>query len=180
MTFEFDFNHSHVTMDLGALVLLVFLAVVYLWFTYWLLNRGIRSLRGKALNNPPSPIFWAKVTADVLDTKMDEIWHGVPEAFQVSRDAHKYTTAAVQDGHMQRVQSCKVSYEYKGQSYTSIIWSPVVCGGKTEIYCNKRKPERTKVYTSEQSPSKSAGISLLLLGGFLVLLGFVVICGIFS
>ncbi len=180
MTFEFETGNSHVTMDLGSLVLLVLLAAVYLWFTYWLLSRGIRSLRGKPLNNPPSRLFWEKVTADVLDTEDEEIWHGIPEAFQATHKAKKGTAIVNHDGYMMRMQSCKVSYTYRDESYVSTVRNPVIRDGQTEIYCYKRNPASTKVYIPDRSWSKGAGISMLFFAGFLILVAFIVLCGTFS
>ncbi len=180
MTFEFEFNHSHVTMDLGSLILTVLLVVVFLWLIYWLLSRGIRSLRGKPLNNPPSPIFWAKVTADVLEEDTEEIWHGIPEAFQMSHKAKKGTSIVDHEGYMKRVQICKVAYTYRGEHYTSFAQDCIVRDGKTKIYCYKRKPTSTKVFHPDRPWSKAAGVSMLFFAACLLLMGVLVICGLFS
>ncbi len=180
MTFEFTIGNTHTTMDLSTLIILILLVGFFVWLICWCFRQGIRTLQGKPLNSPPSPLFWAKVTADVLDTEEDEVWHGIPEAFQTAHKMKKGTSIVNHDGYMRRVQSCKVSYTYKGQAYTSMIWNPVIRNGKTEIYCYKRKPALTKVYIPDQSWSKGAGISLLFLGGFLLLIGFVAVCGTIS
>ncbi len=180
MTFEFETEGSHVTMDLWTLILLVLLAGAYLWFTYWLLSRGIRSLRGKPLNNPPSPLFWAKVTAEIVEEDTEEIWHGIPEAFQAAHKAKKGTAILNHDGYMRRIQICKVAYTYREERYTSIVQDCVIRDGKTKIYCYKRKPALTKVFKPDRPWSKAAGISMLFFSGFLILMGFMVICGLFA
>ncbi len=180
MTFEFEFNHSHTTMDLGTLILLVLLGIAYLWLIYWTLSRGIRSLRGKPLNNPPSPIFWAKVTADVVEEDTEEIWHGIPEAFQAAHKAKKGTSIVDHEGYMKRVQICKVAYTYHGEHYTSFVQDCTVRDGKTEIYCYKRRPASAKVFHPDRPWSKASGISMLFFAACLLLMGVLMICGLFS
>ncbi|MBE6826517.1 MAG: hypothetical protein E7511_06515 [Ruminococcus sp.] len=180
MTFDFTFGNTHTTMELSTLIILAFVVGFFIWLICWSLCRGIRTLQGKPLNSPPSRLFWAKVTADVLDTEEDEIWHGIPEAFQAAHNLKTGASIGSHDGYMRRVQSCKVSYTYKERSYTSTIWNPVIRDGKTEIYCYKRKPALTKVYIPNQSWSKGAGIFMLFFGILMILMGVIAICGIFS
>lgn len=180
MKFEFTFGNTHTTMDLSTLVILVLVIGFFVWLICWSFRQGIRTLQGKPLNNPPSRLFWAKVEAKVLTSEEDEVWHGVPEAFQASNKAKKGTAIVSHAGYMRRVNNCKVSYTYKGQAYTSTIRNPVIRNGKTEIYCYKRKPALTKLYIPNHSWNKGAGISLLFLGGFLLLMGVFAICGALS
>ncbi len=180
MTFEFTYGNTHTTMDLGTLILLILLSAAYLWFTYWLLSRGIRTLCGKPLNNPPSPIFWAKVTADIVEEDTEEVWHGIPEAFQASHKAKKGTANLNHDGYMRRFQICKVAYTYREEYYTSIVQDCVIRDGKTTIYCYKLKPQLTKVYKPERSWSKASGISMLLAAAFLILMAVLLYCGLFA
>ena len=180
MTFDFTFGHTHTTMDLGTLIFTVLLAAFLLWLIYWTLSRGIRSLCGKPLNNPPSPIFWAKVTADVVEEDTEDLWHGIPEAFQISHKVKKGTSIVDHEGYMKRVHICKVAYTYHGERYTSFVQDCAVRNGKAEIYCYRRKPESAKVFHPDQPWSKASGVSMLFFGILMILMGVITICGIVS
>ncbi len=176
MTFEFTFGGTHTTMDLGTLIFYILLVAAYLWLTYWLLSRGIRSLRGKPLNNPPSPIFWAKVTADVLDSKEDEVWH----EFLLNDIKGRSGIPNQPRGQMRKVSNFKVEYTYQDKQYQKFVYMKDFSGDAFQLYCLRWNPERTKTYVPTYEWSKAAGVSILFFGVLMVLMGVIVICSIVS
>ncbi len=176
MTFEFTFGDTHTTMDLGTLIFTVLLAAFLLWLIYWTLSRGIRSLCGKPLNNPPSPIFWAKVTADVLDSKEDEVWH----EFLLNDIKGRSGIPNQPRGQMRKVSNFKVEYTYQDKQYQKFVYMKDFSGDAFQLYCLRWNPERTKTYVPTYEWSMGAGITCLLVGVILLLMGIITFWGMYS
>lgn len=175
MTFEFTHGHTHTTMDLPTLIIYVLLAGFFVWLIWWSLRRGILSLMGKPLNARPCPLFWEEVEAKVLETEEDEIWH----EFHRADLSAKTGIPNRPSGKMKKIRNCKVEYSYQGKVYQKAVYNAMAEDDTVHLYCRRGNPERIKSYVPENNWSKGAGISYLMIGGFLLVIGIVIISVMF-
>ena len=175
MTFEFTHGSTHTMMDLPTLIIHVLFAGFFVWLIFWSLRRGILSLMGKPLNARPCPLFWEEVEAKVLTTEEDEVW----QQFHRADLSAKTGIPNRPSGQMRKITNCKVEYSYQGKVYQKTVYNAMAEDDTVHLYCCKGNPEQTKAYVPENNWSKGAGISYLMIGGFLLLIGIVIISVMF-
>ncbi len=173
MTPEFAYGNTHTTMDLPTLIIPVLGVGFYVWLIWWSLRSGILTLMGKPLNARPCPLFWDEVDAKVLATEEDEVW----QEFHRADLSAKTGIPNRPSGQMRKITNCKVEYSYQGKVYQKTVYNAIAEDDTVHLYCRRGNPEQTKTYVPENSWSKGAGISQLLIGLLLALMGVITICG---
>ncbi len=176
MTFDITIGNAHSSMNLVELLLAVLLIGGFISLIILSIRRGVLTLLKKPVNARPCALFWTKVDAKVLDNAEGEVWH----EFLLNDIKGRSGIPNQPRGQMRKVSNFKVEYTYQDKQYQKFVYIKDFSGDAFELYCLRWNPERTKTYVPTYEWSKGSGISMLFFGILMLLIGVIVICGLFS